>query len=99
MNSQVDLNQGQVVHIDYNISFEKGRNLRIPERVPCRLTQNIVSVFGVSGVEGLFRQSCEHTLRVMRSGRETLLTLLEAFVYVSTTIEKQKCSVTIVPVH
>lgn len=25
--------------------------------------------------------SCEHVLRVMRRGRETLLTLLEAFVY------------------
>ena len=80
-NVLVDLVKGQVVHIDYNISFEKGKNLRIPERVPCRLTQNIVSVFGVSGVEGLFRQSCEHTLRVLRKGRETLLTLLEAFVY------------------
>ena len=34
-----------------------------------------------TGVEGLFRQSCEHTLRVLRRGRETLLTLLEAFVY------------------
>ena len=45
------------------------------------LTQNIVSVFGVSGVEGLFRLSCEHTLSVMRDHRETLLTLLEAFVY------------------
>jgi phosphatidylinositol kinase/protein kinase (PI-3 family) len=44
-----------VVHIDYNISFEKGRNLRIPERVPCRLTQNIIAAFGVTGVEGLFR--------------------------------------------
>ena len=60
MTSQVDLNQGQVVHIDYNISFEKGRILRIPEKVPCRLTQNIVSVFGVSGVEGLFRQLRAH---------------------------------------
>merc|ERR1719481_791292 len=80
-NVLVDLAGGQVVHIDYNISFEKGKNLRIPERVPCRLTQNIVSVFGCSGVEGLFRQSCEHTLRVLRKGRETLLTVLEAFVY------------------
>ena len=80
-NVLVDLNKGHVVHIDYNISFEKGRNLRIPERVPCRLTQNIVSVFGVTGVEGLFRHSCEHTLGVLRRGRETLLTLLEAFVY------------------
>ena len=32
-------------------------------------------------MDGLFRQSCEHTLRVLRKGRETLLTLLEAFVY------------------
>ena len=80
-NVLIDLTSGQVVHIDYNISFEKGKNLRIPERVPCRLTQNIVNVFGVSGVDGLFRQSCEHTLRVLRKGRETLLTLLEAFVY------------------
>ena len=64
-NVLIDLSSGQVVHIDYNISFEKGKNLRIPERVPCRLTQNIVSVFGVSGVDGLFRQSCEHTLKVL----------------------------------
>jgi hypothetical protein len=75
-NVLVDLASGEVVHIDYNIFFEKGKHLRIPERVPCRLTQNIVSVFGVSGVEGLFRQSCEHTLRVLRRGWDTLLTLL-----------------------
>ena len=31
--------------------------------------------------QGIFRLACEHTLRVMRRGRETLLTLLEAFVY------------------
>lgn len=32
-------------------------------------------------MQGIFRLACEHTLRVMRRGRETLLTLLEAFVY------------------
>jgi PI-3-kinase-related kinase SMG-1 len=32
-------------------------------------------------VEGVFRLSCEHTLETMRAGRETFLTLLEAFVY------------------
>ncbi|XP_023332658.1 serine/threonine-protein kinase SMG1 [Eurytemora carolleeae] len=80
-NILVNLDQGYVVHIDYNICFEKGKILRIPERVPCRLTQNIVSVLGVSGVEGLFRLGCERTLSVMREERETLLTLLEAFVY------------------
>jgi PI-3-kinase-related kinase SMG-1 len=32
-------------------------------------------------VQGIFRLSSEHVLRTMRKGRETLLTLLEAFVY------------------
>ena len=31
--------------------------------------------------QGLFRISCEEILRILRHGRETLLTLLEAFVY------------------
>uniref|UniRef100_T1KSW0 non-specific serine/threonine protein kinase n=2 Tax=Tetranychus urticae TaxID=32264 RepID=T1KSW0_TETUR len=80
-NVLVDLSTGEVFHIDYNICFEKGKTLRVPERVPCRLTQNIVTAFGLTGVEGTFRISCEHVLRVLRKGRETLLTLLEAFLY------------------
>lgn len=61
-NLLVDLNSGEIIHIDYNVCFEKGKNLRIPENVPCRLTPNIVNCFGFSGVEGVFRLSCEHTL-------------------------------------
>ncbi|XP_066595255.1 serine/threonine-protein kinase SMG1 isoform X2 [Prorops nasuta] len=80
-NVLVDLNTGEVVHIDYNVCFEKGKTLRVPEKVPFRLTQNIKTALGVTGIEGIFRLACEHTLRVMRRGRETLLTLLEAFVY------------------
>ncbi|XP_011150895.1 serine/threonine-protein kinase SMG1 [Harpegnathos saltator] len=80
-NVLVDLNTGEVVHIDYNVCFEKGKTLRVPEKVPFRMTPNIKAALGVTGVEGIFRFACEHTLRVMRRGRETLLTLLEAFVY------------------
>lgn len=80
-NLLLDIQKGEVIHIDYNVCFEKGKHLRIPERTPCRLTQNIVRIFGLTGVEGLFRASCEHTLEAMRQGRETLITLLEAFVY------------------
>jgi PI-3-kinase-related kinase SMG-1 len=61
-----------VVHIDYNISFEKGRNLRIPERVPCRLTQNIIAAFGVTGVEGLFRS---FFLLFTPKGRDTFFSM------------------------
>lgn len=80
-NLMLDMNRGEIIHIDYNVCFEKGKQLKIPERVPCRLTQNIVKIFGLNGVEGLFRKSCEHTLDAMRRGKDTLLTLLEAFVY------------------
>ncbi|XP_053606534.1 serine/threonine-protein kinase SMG1 isoform X2 [Plodia interpunctella] len=80
-NVLVDLTSGEVVHIDYNVCFEKGRALRVPEKVPFRLTPNLVTALGVTTVEGIFRLACEHVLRTMRRGRETLLTLLEAFVY------------------
>ncbi|XP_034180761.2 serine/threonine-protein kinase Smg1 isoform X1 [Osmia lignaria lignaria] len=80
-NVLVDLNTGEVVHIDYNVCFEKGKTLRVPEKVPFRMTPNIRTALGVTGVEGIFRLACENTLRVMRRGRETLLTLLEAFIY------------------
>jgi PI-3-kinase-related kinase SMG-1 len=80
-NLLVNVSSGLVAHIDYNVCFEKGRGLRVPERVPFRLTQNLQRALGATGVEGLFRRSCEHALATLRSGRETLLTLLEAFVY------------------
>ncbi|XP_023013215.2 serine/threonine-protein kinase Smg1 [Leptinotarsa decemlineata] len=80
-NVLVDLTSGDVVHIDYNVCFEKGKTLRVPEKVPFRLTPNIKEALGVTGVEGIFRLACENVLKTMRKGRETLLTLLEAFVY------------------
>lgn len=41
----------QVVHVDYNVCFEKGRSLRVPEKVPFRMTQNLEHAMGFSGVE------------------------------------------------
>ncbi|GIY22261.1 hypothetical protein CDAR_374792 [Caerostris darwini] len=80
-NVLVDLTTGEIVHIDYNVCFEKGKNLRVPEKVPFRMTPNIKTALGLTGVEGIFRTSCEHSMKVLRKGKETLLTLLEAFVY------------------
>uniref|UniRef100_A0A8C2ZRH5 non-specific serine/threonine protein kinase n=1 Tax=Cyclopterus lumpus TaxID=8103 RepID=A0A8C2ZRH5_CYCLU len=80
-NVLIDMTTGEVVHIDYNVCFEKGKSLRVPEKVPFRMTHNIETALGVTGVEGIFRLSCEQVVQMMRRGRETLLTLLEAFVY------------------
>ncbi|CAB3408298.1 unnamed protein product [Caenorhabditis bovis] len=80
-NLLVNLNHGYVVHIDYNICFDKGRNLRIPETVPFRLTQNMVNALGPSFIQGTFRESCIHVLSTLRAGKTALRMLLDAFVY------------------
>jgi PI-3-kinase-related kinase SMG-1 len=80
-NILMDFSTGEVVHIDYNVCFEKGTKLRVPEVVPYRMSANFRKALGVTGIEGEFRTSCEHVLRSLRRNREILLTLLEAFVY------------------
>lgn len=41
-NILLDTRSGDVVHIDYNVIFDKGRRLRVPEIVPFRLTASLV---------------------------------------------------------
>lgn len=67
--------------MDFNCLFEKGRTLEIPERVPFRLTQNIVDGLGVTGVEGVFRIACELTLQLLRDNRDCLISILDAFIH------------------
>lgn len=38
-NILVNLATGDVVHIDYNVCFEKGKTLRVPEKVPFRMVR------------------------------------------------------------
>lgn len=80
-NILLDSATGEIVHIDYNVCFEKGLKLRIPETVPFRLTQNLVDPLGITGVDGVFRSSCESVLSIMRRNSDTLITLLSAFIY------------------
>lgn len=48
-------------HVEANrfVNPFSGKSLRVPEKVPFRMTQNIETAFGVTGVEGVFRLSCE----------------------------------------
>jgi serine/threonine-protein kinase ATR len=43
---------GDTVHVDLNCLFDKARTFEVPERVPFRLTQNMVDALGVTGVDG-----------------------------------------------
>ncbi|KAI0797124.1 hypothetical protein C8Q75DRAFT_710778 [Abortiporus biennis] len=80
-NILLDVNSGDVVHVDFNCLFEKGKQLETPEQVPFRLTQNIVDGMGVTGVEGVFRIACEITLQLLRDNKDTLMSVLDAFVH------------------
>lgn len=57
----------------------QGRDLPVPERVPFRLTADMVDGMGTSGTRGVFQRCAEETLRVLRDGSETIVTVLEVF--------------------
>jgi serine/threonine-protein kinase ATR len=77
-----------------------------PERVPFRLTHNMVDAMGITGIEGAFndvmmvsccqaiknlsytprcigvyRRSCEVTMKILRLNRDTLMSVLETFIH------------------
>ena len=80
-NILIDMNTADIVHIDLGVAFEQGKQLRVPEIIPFRLTRDIVDGMGITGTEGVFRRCCEETMNVLRENHECLLTIVEVFVY------------------
>lgn len=76
-----DETTGDAVHVDFNCLFEKGHTFDKPERVPFRMTHNMVDALGVTGIEGAFRKTCEITLRILRSNQDAFNTVLESFLH------------------
>lgn len=90
---------GGTFHVDFNCLFDKGLTFEKPELVPFRLTHNMVDAFGAYGYEGPFRKSCELTARILRQHEDTLMTILETFLYDPTTdfIGKKKKNAGVIP--
>lgn len=80
-NILLDSTTGDCVHVDFNCLFNKGETFDYPEIVPFRLTHNMVEAMGPLGAEGIFRRSCEVTLRVMRDQTDPLMSVLRTFIY------------------
>ncbi|KIJ65638.1 hypothetical protein HYDPIDRAFT_167269 [Hydnomerulius pinastri MD-312] len=78
-NILIDNVSGEVVHIDLGIAFEQGKRLRVPERVPFRMTRDMVDGMGYSGTQGVFQRCAEETLRVLRERSDVIMTVLEVF--------------------
>ncbi|KAJ1517551.1 phosphatidylinositol kinase- protein kinase tor1 [Coelomomyces lativittatus] len=81
-NLMIDRFSGKVVHIDFGDCFEVAMiRDKFPEKIPFRLTRMLINAMEVSGIEGSFRITCEHVMRVLRENKESLMAVLEAFVY------------------
>ncbi|KAF9454266.1 phosphatidylinositol 3-kinase [Macrolepiota fuliginosa MF-IS2] len=81
-NLLLERSTGKVVHIDFGDCFEVAMHReKFPEKVPFRLTRMLTHAMEVSGIEGSFRNTCEITMTVLRDNKESLMAVLEAFVY------------------
>ncbi|KAH6595655.1 hypothetical protein BASA61_003754 [Batrachochytrium salamandrivorans] len=81
-NLMLDRFTGTVIHIDFGDCFEVAINRdRYPERIPFRLTRMLINAMEVSGIEGNYRITCEHVMRVLRDNKDSLMAVLEAFVH------------------
>ena len=49
--------------------------------MPFRLTENMVDAMGVTGVDGVFRRACEISLDVLREHKDSMISVLEAFIH------------------
>ena len=73
---------GKIVHINFSDCFEVAmKREKNPEKVPFRLTRMLVRALGITGVEGMFRLTCEKTLMFLKDNRDSLLSILSALVH------------------
>ncbi|KAL1687363.1 armadillo-type protein [Schizophyllum commune] len=81
-NILLERSTGKIVHIDFGDCFEVAMHReKFPEKIPFRLTRMLTQAMEVSGIEGSFRNTCEITMQVLRDNKESLMAVLEAFVY------------------
>ncbi|CAN1302710.1 Serine/threonine-protein kinase TOR [Linum perenne] len=73
---------GKILHIDFGDCFEASMNReKFPEKVPFRLTRMLVKAMEVSGIEGTFRNTCENVMQVLRTNKDSVMAMMEAFVH------------------
>lgn len=81
-NILLSIQTGKAIHIDFGDSFEVGRLRHVlPETIPFRLTRMLSNAMEVFGVNGSFRASAITAQRVLRSERDSIMSLLSAFIY------------------
>lgn len=81
-NLMIERTTGMVLHIDYGDCFEVAMHReQLPEKVPFRLTSIMMKAFESCGTEGSFRMTGEATMSILRSNKDSLVSVLETFIY------------------
>ncbi|GFN76929.1 mechanistic target of rapamycin (serine/threonine kinase) [Plakobranchus ocellatus] len=81
-NLMLDRISGKIIHIDFGDCFEVAMvREKYPEKIPFRLTRMLINAMEVTGIDGNYRMTCEKVMSVLRENKESLMAVLEAFVY------------------
>jgi FKBP12-rapamycin complex-associated protein len=81
-NLMLDRINGKIIHVDFGDCFETAMTReKFPEKIPFRLTRMLKNAMEATGIEGTFRRTCESVMKVLRIHRDSVMAVLEAFVY------------------
>jgi FKBP12-rapamycin complex-associated protein len=81
-NLMLDRINGKIIHVDFGDCFETAMTReKFPEKIPFRLTRMLKNAMEVTGIEGTFRRTCESVMKVLRMNKDSVMAVLEAFVY------------------
>ncbi|RWS10462.1 hypothetical protein B4U79_12736 [Dinothrombium tinctorium] len=81
-NLMLDRMTGKILHIDFGDCFEVAMTReKFPEKIPFRLTRMLINAMEVTGIEGTYRITCQNVMQVLRKNKDSLMAVLEAFVY------------------
>jgi FKBP12-rapamycin complex-associated protein len=84
-NLMLDRLSGKILHIDFGDCFEVAMTRdKYPEKIPFRLTRMLINAMEVTGIEGTYRMTCEKMMQVLRKNKDSLMAVLEAFIYIGT---------------
>lgn len=80
-NLMLDMERGELVHVDFACMFDKGEKLEVPEQVRFRLTQNLTDAMGVLGAYGPFQATCEIALRCEMNNKSAVMSIVETLLH------------------
>jgi FKBP12-rapamycin complex-associated protein len=82
MNIMMKTKTAKLVHIDFGDCFEVAQNREaFPEKVPFRLSRQLINALEVAGINGTFRSSCQMIASLLRQNIDQIIGLLSVFTY------------------